>query len=326
MFEPAHDWYIPEGFIENTENDEYLLYADTDSAYLLYDLPFNKFENIIQLVEYIQGIAKELGKIYNESLEYYLCGNIGLDPKYNTMDFKSEVIAHRGFFNTKKFYSLGVVWDEGTFFELEWYLKITGGQIKKSDITQLTKMLLTEVYNLIVLDKNVSDLVYMYRYIFVTLKNKYKLQIKQDIDNMDFYSFSVPKKWGSTKKTTPPFVTGAKLYNAIMSDTFRPGDSFMVVKIKINYYKLLDYFEERNDIVDDDKFSLQLKEVVTLGNKINVLSIPPLMEQEERDQLLNIMTELGIVLDYDDIILSNIDMKLETFDKLFDDSIRQAVL
>ena len=298
----------------------YLLYADTDSAYLLYDLPFDKYEDIHQLVDYVQGIARELGTIYNEALEHYLCNFAGLNPEFNTMDFKSEVIAYKGFFNTKKFYSLAKAWDEGTFFEEKPKLKTTGGQIKKSDVTQITKKLLTDIYSILVTDINQNDVVEMYRLIFKELKNKYKLQIRDDIANKEFTSFSIPKKWGGAKKMIPPFVTGAKLYNAILGDTFRPGDSFIVVKIKIDLYKLLTYFE--NSEISQDQFTLQYSEVQTLKDKINVISIPPLMSIDEKNKLISKMEELNIKLDLEEIIDFNIDSKIDPFNKLFDDDVR----
>jgi len=319
-----HPWHLPEHFIELTENDPKLLYADTDSAYLLYDLPFNKFEDIHQLVDYIQRIARELGELYNDALNYYIGNFANMNPTYNTMDFKSEVVAYRGFFNTKKFYALAKAWDEGNFFEEEPKLKTTGGQIKKSDVTQITKKLLNEIYNVLVTDMDKQDLVDMYRLIFVQLKNKYKLQIKEDIENMDFTSFSIPKKWGSTKKSIPPFVTGAKLYNCIMEDTFRPSDSFIVVKVKIDLEKLLNFYDAHD--IRMDRFILQKREVEELKNKINVISIPPIMDAEQKLKLLNKMEELNIRLDYDEIVEYNIDLKIDPFDKLFSDEIRMQVL
>ena len=324
VIDENHPWHLPEHFIEKTENDMYLLYADTDSAYLLYDLPFDKYDDIHQLVDYVQGIARELGTIYNDALEYYLGNFANLNPTFNTMDFKSEVIAYKGFFNTKKFYSLAKAWDEGTFFEDKPKLKTTGGQIKKSDVTQITKKLLTEIYSVLVTDINQKDLVEMYRIIFVQLKNKYKLQIQDDIRAMDFTSFSIPKKWGSTEKSIPPFVTGAKLYNCIMEDTFRPSDSFIVVKVKIDLDKLLIFYDEHD--IREDRFILQKSEVMILKDKIKVISIPPIMDEEQKQRLLARMEELNIKLDYDEIISFNIDLKIDPFEKLFDDNIRMQVL
>ena len=323
MIDENHAWFLPEHFIEKTDDDDFLLYADTDSAYLLYDLPFNKYNDIHQLVDYVQGIARELGEIYNDALNHYV-GTFGnMNPKYNTMDFKSEVIAYKGFFNTKKFYSLAKAWDEGTFFEEEPKLKITGGAIKKSDVTQLTKALLTDIYSVLVTDLAMNDLDEMYRIIFIQLKAKYKLKIRKDIAAMEFRSFSIPKKWGSTAKTIPNFVTGAKLFNHIMEDTFRPSDSFIVVKVKVDIDKLLSTYD---DTTQDSIFILQKNEVEVLQDKIKVLSIPPEMSDVQKNKLLNRMQELNIQLDLDEIIAYNVDTKLEPYEKLFSDDVRMRVL
>ena len=319
-----HPWFLPDGFIEKTENDDYLLYADTDSAYLLYDLPFDKYNDIHQLVDYIQGIARELGTIYNDSLNYYVGTFANMNPEYNTMDFKSEVVAYKGFFNTKKFYALAKCWDEGTFFEEKPKIKETGGQIKKSDVTQITKKLLTEIYSLLVTDLHQNNLEDMYRIIFIDLKNKYKLQIMEDIKNLEFKSFSIPKKWGHTEKTIPPPVMGAKLFNCIIEDTFRPSDSFIVVKVHIDIEKLKKFIQENPG--NDDKYTLQLSEVQELGDKLKNISLPPDMTPSQKEKLLIRMEQLSIKLDYDEIINFNIDMKIEPYDKLFSDEIKMKVL
>lgn len=324
IIDENHPWYLPEGFIEKTENDDYLLYADTDSAYLLYDLPFDKYQNIHQLVDYIQGIARELGTIYNDALNYYVGNFANMNPEYNTMDFKSEVVAYKGFFNTKKFYSLAKCWDEGTFFEGKPKLKTTGGQIKKSDVTQITKKLLDDIYALIVTDLSQTNLDEMYRIIFIELKNKYKLQIMDDIKQLNFKSFSIPKKWGSTEKTIPPFVMGAKLFNCIIDDTFRPSDSFIVVKVHLDIERLKEYI--KNNKIRKDKYILQLSEVESLGDKLKNISLPPDMTSTQKEKLISRMEELNIRLDYDEIISFNIDMKIEPFEKLFSDDVKMRVL
>jgi len=91
------------GFIENVDLSEFTLYSDTDSSYALVPLPFSKFEDLHQTVDYVQDVAKKINdeyiKTFNETIVKY--GNV--NPDYNFMDFKSEVIAYRGFFNAKKF-------------------------------------------------------------------------------------------------------------------------------------------------------------------------------------------------------------------------------
>lgn len=317
-------WYLPEGFIEKTENDPYLLYADTDSAYLLYDLPFDKFENIHQLVSYIQKLANELGEIYNDSLNYYVGTFANMNPKYNTMDFKSEVVAYKGFMGAKKFYALSKCWDEGTFFEEKPKLKTTGGQIKKSDVTQITKKLLDEVYKLLVTDLSVTDLDYMYHKIFVEFTSTYREMILQDIADLNFNSFSIPKKWGRTENSVPTHVYGAKFFNAIVDDQFRPSDSFLIVKITCEMEKVKHYLFEHE--MEKSKYCLSYNEAVMLGDKLNVICIPPNMSKEQKEKFLEKMEQFNIKLNYDEIINFNINMKLDPFQDLFPYEVKMRVL
>jgi len=294
-----------------------------NSSYQEYILPFDKYDDVHKTVEYVQGIANKLRKQYNNALEHY--GKFAnLDNEYNTMDFKAEVVAGRGFFAKKKFYGLGKMWDEGTFFEDKLKMKKTGGAIIKSDTTELSKELLTEIYNLIVLDTEQTDLYEMYRHIFIVLKNKYIMQIQDDIKELNFKKFSIPKKWGNTKKTIPPFVHGAMLYNALMGSTFRPADSFIVVKINIDVFKLIEYF--KNNKIDNDKYTMTLATVEKLKNKINNISIPPDLTEEDKNKLLKLFDQLDIKLDVAEIIDNNVLKKIEPFDELFSDDIRMQII
>ena len=120
-----------------------------NSAYVLIKLPFSKTKDIQKTVIYCQAIAERLNKSYQKALELYFYRASNWHPDYNAMNFKSEVIAFKGFFGAKKFYGLGIIWKEGTFYE-ELDLKTTGGQIKKADITKVTKEMLSEIYILYV--------------------------------------------------------------------------------------------------------------------------------------------------------------------------------
>jgi len=309
---------VQENFIEFIERHPQLLYADTDSAYLMYNLPFNKFDDIHKLVDYIQGIARELGSIYNEALNHY--GTFAnLDPEYNTMDFKSEVVAYRGFFAAKKNYALAKCWDEGTFFEKKPKVKKTGGQIVKADVTPLTKNMLEEIYDVLTIDFKTTDLKVIYQKIFVIIKNKYLMIIKKELNSFNILQFSTPKKWGSTDKIIPTHVTGAKLYNAIVRDTFRPSDSFIMIKIKIEPYKLLEYLKEHPAV---NEFALSYKEADLLKKKINVICVPAQMAEEDKALFGKTLASLNMQLDFQDIIDFNINMKLDPFVKLFPENIR----
>ena len=108
--------------------------------------------------------------LFNQkALELYFYRASNWHPEYNAMNFKSEVIAFKGFFGAKKFYGLGIIWKEGTFYD-ELDLKTTGGQIKKADITKVTKEMLSEIYILLCLKLEATDQKLMYNTIFKKIK------------------------------------------------------------------------------------------------------------------------------------------------------------
>ena len=315
-----HDLYLPVGFIETIEKDPYQLYCDTDSDYLLIKLTFNKNEDHRKTVDYCQKLTIRMNEAYIAALDLYFYKIANWHPDFNTMDFKSEVVAFRGFFCTKKFYALGKVWDEGKFLgKLE--TKKTGGQIRKADVTKVSKEMLSEIYELLTVDQSIDNIITIYNKIFIEIKNKYIFKLKEAILNLQFEYFTVPKKWSfGEKKSIPPQINGAKFYNRIIKDTFSMGDAVLVLPIKYNMPLMKKEFER---LPANDNM-LQNNE---LTSKIDVISLPPSKKMNEKDKelILSRFKELEIIPNYDEIMSFNIDMKLEPFKKLFDmETIRKA--
>lgn len=312
-----HDLFIPVGFMETIEKDPFQLYCDTDSDYLLIKLTFDKNEDHKKTVDYCQRLTLRMNEAYMAALDLYFYKIANWHPDFNTMDFKSEVVAYRGFFCTKKFYALGKVWDEGKFLG-KFETKQTGGQIKKADATKVTKEMLTDIYNLLTVDQTIDDEVVLYNKIFVEIKNKYVFKLKEAIKTMEFEYFTIPKKWSfGEKKNIPPAITGAKLYNRIIKDTFTVGDAVLVLPIKYNLPLLKKEFEK---MTNPNEFMLQNNE---LTSKVNVISLPPIskLHDKDKDYIKQRFQELNISLDYDTIMSFNIDMKLEPFKNLFNTEI-----
>lgn len=308
---------IERGFVEHITEDHRLLYADTDSAYISLKLPFSKFEDQKKVVEYSQNISKRINKEYNQALELYCAAYGGLVPEYNTMDFKSEVVAYKGFFNTKKFYALSKLWDEGTFYP-EPELKYTGGQYKKADITKITKDMIKEIYDISVMDIHETNINKIAKIIFVDIKNKYTEKLKNHIRNLDIDEFSIPKKWGFSEKKIPKWVEGAKLYNTLINDVFRPGDSLRHIQLRIDMRKLENYAISRG-------LNIKSNEFINISDpgfkKLDSISIPPDISDIDKQRLFNIFTELNIEPDFDSIVHFNIGKKIQVFEKLFDEKI-----
>lgn len=284
-----------------------------NSDYLLIKVTFDKNEDHRKTVDYCQRMTLRMNEAYMAALDLYFYKIAGWHPDFNTMDFKSEVVAYRGFFCTKKFYALGKVWDEGKFLgKLE--TKKTGGQIRKADATKVTKEMLSDIYHLLTVDQSIDDEIVLYNKIFTEIKNKYVFKLKDSIKQMDFAYFTIPKKWSfGEKKNIPPAITGAKLYNRIIKDTFTVGDAVLVLPIKYNMPLMKKEFEKINN---PNEFMLQNKE---LTSKVTVISLPPMskLNDKDKDYIKQRFQELQITLDYDTIMNFNIDMKLAPFKNLF---------
>jgi hypothetical protein len=297
-------------FIEEIDSKEELIYSDTDSAYLRTYLGFNKFDDVNATVQYIIDISKEMDATYIKALNYYLGTFGGVDPEYNTMNFKSELIATKGFFNAKKYYSLAALWVEGNFMS-EPEIKNKGGQIAKSDKSQCTDELLNEIYHYVTLDQKMNDKDQLEKLIFTKLAKKYTKKIQDSIQAGDLYYFALPKRWGKADKVIPKWITGAKLYNFGVEDYFRPGDSLMTFPIKLNLGKVYNALQQNGDY---KKFGLTLSDVNT---KLDMLSIPTKLTEEQTEKLKMFFDTYQVKPNYDEIINFNIELKLDQFRKLF---------
>jgi len=302
-------------FIENIDHDSRLLGSDTDSSYNLLKLPFNKFNDVYETVNYSQHFAKNLNKKYLNFLNVLLKERAGLNPKYNFMSFKSEVIAVRGFFLKKKFYALAKIWDEGVFFN-ELKLKKTGGQILKSDTTFITLNLLQEIYHNIVLNTKIKDKIQLEKLIFEEIVQKYKARLINNINIFNLKDFVIPKKWPiSLKKTVPMPVKGARLYNTLFEDNLRPGESVTLLQIKININLLYKYISEKYNVKAKSNFQIDLEDV---NQKLNVIAFPAMeFNDNEIEKIKKLFDELDIKIDFDKIIDFNVNKKIEPFKLLF---------
>jgi len=311
---------LEKGFIEHVDVSEFTLYSDTDSSYAMVPLPFSKFEDTTKTVAYVQDLAHRLNdeylKIFNETVVKY--GNV--NPEYNFMDFKSEVVAYRGFFNAKKYYGLAKLWDEGTFFDPP-KIKKTGGQIVKADSTKITFDLLNEIYKTLLLDFSVTDEITLYQKIFIGLKKKYLERTENSVKNYKIHDFGIPKKWGlRALKTIPKQVEGAMLYNYLFSDSLRPGESVLQTQIRINPSKLLQYMDEKGPT---GKFMIKKS---MISQKTNTISFPVDITEEDIENIHKKFLELGIQLDLGVILDFNVNKKLDQFQKIFSEETRRLAI
>jgi len=311
---------LPLNFIETIDQSEFALGADTDSSYSKIPLTFSKFEDSHKVVDYTQQIATLFNDRYQEAFNDTVVKYGGVDPDFNMMDFKSEVVAYRGIFIAKKYYGLAKMWDEGTFYDTP-ELKKTGGQIVKADSTKVIYDLLTEIYKILLLDFSITNEIELYKKIYVDTRIKYITRIEKAVEDMNYKEFGIPKKWGIKElKTIPKQVEGAMLFNYLFNDSIRPGDGVLQCQIITNTGRLLQYADKHPA---DSKYQLP-KEKIT--QKLNVISFPPDLSKSDFKLIQKKFQELNIRFDLGTILNFNVDMKLDQFKKIFrPETIRLAI-
>lgn len=301
---------VSKGFIENADFSEWSLYADTDSSYSKIRIPFSKFDDSHQTVNFITAMADHFNDVYLDIFKDTIVKYGGVDNDYNMMFFKSEIIALRGFFNTKKNYALAKLWDEGKFFDNPEVKKV-GGQILKSDSTKIVFELLSEIYKILILDFSITDETLLFRKIFRDIKYKYVKRTEVSVLEMNYKDFGIPKKWSmSVLKTIPKQVQGAMLYNYLFDDVLRPGESVYQCQININSNRLLQY-------MDSHKRSSKFQLKPNLVNKLNVISFPVDMTEDDFRKVKEAFVELDIKFDLGVILDFNVNLKIDQFKKLF---------
>jgi len=310
------------GFIETVDFSKFTLYSDTDSAYSLIPVPFNKFADQNVTADYVQNIASDLNdayiKIFNDTIVKF--GNV--NPDYNFMDFKSEIVAYRGFFNTKKNYGLAKFWDEGAFYNPA-EIKKVGGQISKADSTPIVLDLLTEIYTTLLLDFSITTEIELYQKIFVEIKNKYLARVEQAVSNFDVHEFGIPKKWSlKTLKSIPNQVKGAMLYNYLFTDNFRPGESILQTQVIINPSMLMQKMQKSPP---SSEFQLQSDMV---SSKTNTLSFPVEFgnDPSDKEKAKQLFQEMNIQFDLRTILDFNVNLKIDAFQKLFSDETKRLAI
>jgi len=113
--------------VEKKENVKNIIYGDTDSIFihlLSYDemqnsgYSFDTEEDIKKTdEELVQPFAKKLNEFLKESWQNDVLNYLNIEPEFNTLDFKTEIVLDAiAFFSVKKKYFLNLVKEEEVVF------------------------------------------------------------------------------------------------------------------------------------------------------------------------------------------------------------------
>jgi len=227
---------LQKDFYRNVEEKGYLkhvLYSDTDSIYII--VPTNvKDLAAEQKIELAKKVSIEINKEIQNYLfdTYFKRSNI--DPKYNTVDFKTELILDGIMFipNVKKQYAYKMIAEGSKTFNPP-RTEYKGIQVVRSDATEIGKRLLKNIIENIILNidikrkdklKYITNIVNNTHDEFEDLCNKY---IVDDI--------TISSKWNKDQTT----INSMKIYNFITkTNTFLPASAGRFIYCKFNIPKL----------------------------------------------------------------------------------------
>lgn len=234
----VYDFEVPEthnftanGFlVHNTDSIFVLIPGDTTNV------PLEKKWEIA--VENAKGINDIITKYLNE----YLLPKCNINPKYNYIYFKTELVMQSGLFlDVKKCYAYLMLIKEGKIIDPP-KIKYTGIQVVKSDAIKMTQDFLKELIEDIALKPqfNIEEK----KKKITECADKYYLKFKECISLYDFKYIGVPGKW--SKKDL--IIYGMELYNYIMGkEIFTFGSAGKFVYCIFKDHKLLkDHIDLKN--------------------------------------------------------------------------------
>ena len=244
-----------------TIDQDYVIYSDTDSAYINLEIVVNKLG-----LKDNEKILKILVKVMEETIVPFInnaCIELGerLNVYEITTNVKLEKICDKVIFKGKKRYVLSVLYDEGVYYK-EPEIKVTGMETVRSSTPFISRKQLEECFKIIMGKDNAAllDLI---------------KEFKKDFEKLSFIDIGKPsgvngiKKYYDPyslyKKGTPIHVRGALVFNKAIAQKGLM-DKFEMIqdhdKIKFCYLKVPNPFhedvicvkEEIPEILGIDKF------------------------------------------------------------------------
>ena len=260
------------GFIFAAEKHWAAAYTDTDSVYAIFAMPedFDKSnkDNLPQLIKTAVHLADTINEEIDDTVRTRFVERANLDPDWQTLFFKTEMVGLRMLqYNIKKTYSYTKIYDEGEYLS-EPKVSHTGGHVKKSSTPKISKDLLQEIVDVMLMSE-VNSIQELYNTIFGEIKNKYTQRFLESKNKWQLSDFGIPYKYGFGKTVTK-WMQGAWFFNTFFHDELRPGASMYSVYIVYNKAKLQQLLKDMK-ISKTDAYKMSADDVT---NTFNMLSVP----------------------------------------------------
>lgn len=241
----------PDIYMFPDRSREYIITGDTDSIFCCFDKVAKQ-----KTLEEIMGYCKQLEEFLNKDKIIDLVRKHNVDPEFNRLALKNELLISRGLFLAKKRYAIRVVGQEGKKVDRVNYM---GVEIKRSDFPSQSKQFLKELLDLILKSEKVSIPKLMQ---FVKSKESefVNMIVKGDKKIARPVSYTKDEK---DYKTIPQGVRAMETWNKIMYDIHKPG-----AKAYMFWVKGIDTEKAPQDVIE--KYNRYIKD----GKKLEVIAIP----------------------------------------------------
>jgi hypothetical protein len=291
-------------FVHNTDSLFIQVFNKDEFNKLGYELKPEK-EVIDEIEEkFVLPVSKKINKNLIEYWNNNLLKKLNVDPEWNTIDFKTEIVMDKILLlGVKKRYVCRIFKEEKTYY-IPPKLKFTGIEIKRSDSSRLTKYALQKIIDIIFTYEDRKERIQETKKLVLDIKKKFDNAKKE----YDFELVGIPSSWGIKEyKSIPTYVYGALLYNTLVQDICRPGVKGYRIHIKLNIPKIKEII---SNLKNKSDFQFDLKTFESISNKLDIIFIPPEFNKEKIKQLEK---DKIIQIDWDTQYNKIIKEKLETY-------------
>jgi len=237
-------------------SNEYIITGDTDSIFCCFEKAQEE-KSVANILNWCSGIENYL----NEDKMIDLINRHRVDPEFNRLKLKNELVISRGLFLAKKRYAIRVVNNEGKDVD---EINFMGVEIKRSDYPSASKEFMKTLSDMILKSEKVR-LPKLLQYV-QTEEQKFK----QLIENGD-KSVARPISWGKKiedYKLIPQGVKAMQAWNDIMYPVHTTGN-----KAYMFWVRGVDLEKAPKDVIN------RYHQFIKGGKKLEVIGVP---DEEEK--------------------------------------------
>jgi len=235
---------------------KYIITGDTDSIFCC----FRDFED--KSIEAINKHCISIQTFLNDDIMTNLVERHNIDPKYNGLELKNELICSRGLFLAKKHYVMRIVMNEGKAVDKMSYM---GVAVKRSDYPSETKEFLKELLDIVMKDEKFSM-----NKVMGFIKSK-RIEFRKKIMSGD-KTLARPVSWNKSLEDYKSLTQGVKsmlAWNNIQYEIHQKGS-----RAYMYWVRGLDYTKAPKEIIDKYEKHIATMKAKTKRSPLEVISIP----------------------------------------------------